>query len=208
MPLTEDAIKGEPQIQISSVYQLTEEIDVKDEPIPQSSTTNELTADESLSSHHRKAVGSSILDEFYKKLENQEDCDIEFTTTEDRKIKAHRIVLQAGSTVFKEMFDNSNQVDPIRLADLKYDVAEEILHFIYTGKVKNLEQKSVEDLLKAAINYKINKLKIACEKFLRKNLSIENALVTLTLSKKYELDELKKYAKAFIDSLISQCDSN
>ena len=95
--------------------------------------------------------------------------------------KAHRNILAVRSPVFAAMFkhDMKEKLKGIvEISDFDKDVIKEMLRFIYTGKVLNLD-KMADGLLVAAKKYNLDRLKAMCEQAIYTRLSIQNALETL-----------------------------
>lgn len=78
---------------------------------------------------------------------------------------------------------NSNmkekQENRVELVDVDYEVLEELLRFIYSGKIKNIETKAY-DLLAVVDMYAVGGLKNICKKYLSRNLSKDNVINALS----------------------------
>lgn len=147
------------------------------------------------------SINRSILDTFEKQRKNQEFCDVVLVAPCGRKLWAHKFVLTAISPVFYAMLKNDmkeKQESSIKIQDITYEALEEMLRFMYCGKVEKLDQKNVGCLLSAAEKYQIIYLKDICVEFLIKNLKIENALSTLKLCKTFGSADSLAYVEAFI----------
>ena len=70
-------------------------------------------------------------------------ADVTLVTDDKKQIKAHRIILSAWSSVFKEIFNfNTNNNHPvIYLRGIQYSEMESILQFIYLGEAKFYEER-------------------------------------------------------------------
>jgi hypothetical protein len=115
----------------------------------------------------------------------------------DRSLKVHKVLLAASSSVLCQRLLKLKEGSALELGDLDAEVAEEMINFIYDGKVKEMEKHSKE-LLVASEQYDMKRLKKFCEKYFFENLSIENAIETLKLSIKNKAEELKKECLDFI----------
>jgi hypothetical protein len=116
-----------------------------------------------------------------------------------RSLKVHKVLLAASSSVLRERLLKLRQdKNVLELNGLDAEVAEEMINFIYDGKVQNMEKHSKE-LLMVSERYGIERLKKFCEKHFFDNLSIENVFETLRLSIKSNGDELKKECLEFIE---------
>ncbi|KAL7303327.1 hypothetical protein TKK_0004516 [Trichogramma kaykai] len=95
-----------------------------------------------------------------------------------------------------DMLENKSQL--VDMVDISYDVAVELLQFIYTGAVKNREIPLIIDLSAAADKYQLEGLKNKCEQILGSKISIENVIHILKVADKYRMKNLKKKAVDFI----------
>ena len=82
--------------------------------------------------------------------------------------------------------------------DHKLETIKEILKFIYTGNVDNIDVENAEDLLKAADQYLLPGMKRICEKFIIAKVTLENAIEMMALGHMCGADELKRTAKMII----------
>lgn len=134
-------------------------------------------------------------------LATGEDTDITLISKDSvRKINAHKIILKARSPVFKAMLSNEMRESLnklIVLDDIDGEVLDELVRFIYTGRVSSLST-TADRLLVVADKYEIPALRWLCEKEIGLNLSIENAAQTLVLADMHQASQLKKHALIFI----------
>ena len=78
------------------------------------------------------------------------------------------------------------------------ETIKEVLKFIYTGNVDNIDEENAEDLFKAADQYLLPGMKKICEKFIISLVTLENAIEMMAMGHMYRADELKKTAKMII----------
>ncbi|CAG0902428.1 unnamed protein product [Cyprideis torosa] len=112
---------------------------------------------------------------------------------EDRKFAVHKNILAAQSHVFASMFDHDmleKQTGEVKITDFSSEVIEELLRFMYTGKVQNIERIS-EDLFSAAAKYDLKSLQGICEKQLGISLTRENFYRILVLADLHQSAYLK-----------------
>lgn len=116
-----------------------------------------------------------------------------------RSYEAHKAVLASRSKVFAAMFVHetaeklSNHVD---IQDVHPDVFQEVLRFIYTGRVPL--EKLTAALLAAADKYLLEQLKLECETQLIHRMTAENCLELLALANPHHpAQHLKKFAVDF-----------
>uniref|UniRef100_A0A8C2F2D7 Zinc finger and BTB domain containing 33 n=1 Tax=Cyprinus carpio TaxID=7962 RepID=A0A8C2F2D7_CYPCA len=72
-------------------------------------------------------------------------CDVTIIV-QDRKFKAHKCVLSASSTYFRQLFAVAGQV--IELNFIKADIFDVILNYIYTSKIHRVRSDRLEDLIR------------------------------------------------------------
>ncbi|KAL7298479.1 hypothetical protein TKK_0008263 [Trichogramma kaykai] len=127
--------------------------------------------------------------------------DVELKSASEKGIPAHRVVLAAASPVFKAMFSHDmleNKTQSVNITDVDYDVAVEMLRFIYTGSVENDEIPLIIELLAAADKYQLEELQNKCEEILSRNLSTKNVVDILKAADKCSMKNLKKNAIEFM----------
>ncbi|KAL6953828.1 hypothetical protein U1Q18_046958 [Sarracenia purpurea var. burkii] len=113
----------------------------------------------------------------------------------------HRTILAARSAVFSAMFEpngmQESENNRIDVTDIREDVMEEMLRYIYTGNVGKLDELA-DDLFKAADKYDLGELKALCEIFLNDDLSVDNAASTLALADLHRAYDLKSKTMDYI----------
>merc|ERR1712098_853086 len=77
------------------------------------------------------------------------------------------------------------------------DTVQDMLTYIYGGKIDNIEEKSAK-LLAAADQYDLKYLKKRCEELLCKSLNISNCLDYLILADMHSTDILKPLVIKFV----------
>jgi speckle-type POZ protein len=117
-----------------------------------------------------------------------------------RKLHAHKAVLSARSSVFSVLFRHDileNKNNRVEADDVRYDVLQEMVHFIYAGRTPNLIEMSYE-LLQAAEKYYLERLKVMCKDVLCLNLTTENVAGTLILAGLHSAKQWKERCLSFI----------
>lgn len=114
----------------------------------------------------------------------------------------HKAVLAARCEVFDRMFSHStmkehvdNKVD---IPDIKPEIIQRFLEFIYTGRIKGNLQDVAGELLIAADKYSLETLKEACSRELVRSFTIENVSERLVLGDLHADHHLKTKALEFI----------
>jgi speckle-type POZ protein len=125
-----------------------------------------------------------------------------------REFPAHKLILSARSEVFAAMFQHpmeENLTNQIKIDDIDPNVFQELLRFIYTGRVQvdKLEMLAA-GLFIAADKYLLGQLKLTCENHLLRYMSPENCVVLLSNGDLQNPTELLKEAAKFFRRLPSQ----
>jgi len=133
-------------------------------------------------------------------LRDQTFSDVKFDV-HGEEFAAHKAIMAARSEVFSAMFaTHSNfaeaQNGSVKIVDVEKDVFREMLNFIYTGKVENLNQMA-DELLAAADKYALTRLKVMCEEALCSNLTTENVASVLMLADMHTATQLKELSIRF-----------
>ncbi|KAG9508484.1 Protein roadkill, partial [Fragariocoptes setiger] len=137
--------------------------------------------------------------DFSSLFDNPEFSDV-IIHADGREFHAHKNILSARSPMFRGMFSHDMKEmrqNRVEEPDIKPDVLEEMLRFIYSGKAPNLD-KLAEDLLSASNKYQLDRLKILCEEALSTNLSVETAADVLIIADMYNATQLKSQTIEFI----------
>ncbi|RWS22824.1 Speckle-type POZ protein-like protein [Leptotrombidium deliense] len=125
---------------------------------------------------------------------------------QDKEFKAHKVILGVRSEVFSTMFTSGFKEatnNEVRVDDIDVKVFEELLRYIYTDSVVNIDDVA-KGLLVAAEKYNLPPLKSMCEFALLKDLHVDNTLEYLLLADFNRAKVLKEYA---IDLIIQHfCD--
>ena len=133
-------------------------------------------------------------------------ADVHFELNDsDEPIPAHKFVLSVGSCVFEAMFQRNN--DPsssslIHVPDMETYAFRTLLRFLY-GDYHNpsssINHDSVMSILYGAKKYCIVGLERLCVDFLKKNISIENALILLSQARLFDEAQLAAQCLEVID---------
>lgn len=118
---------------------------------------------------------------------------------EGHAFPAHKAVLAARSPVFQSLFERlarENRPNTILINDLSYEVVQELIAFLYSGKVNLVSL----ELLSAAERYSIKGLKRICTKTLVKKLSMSTCVDTLIASHVNKCPDLETAAVKYTAS--------
>ncbi|KAI9106366.1 hypothetical protein K1719_021894 [Acacia pycnantha] len=125
--------------------------------------------------------------------------DITFLV-EGKRFYAHRSCLVASSDVFQAMFEGDyreSEAKDIPIPNIKWDVFELMMRFIYTGNV-DVNSDIVQDLLRAADQYLLEGLKRLCENEIAQDVSVENVSDMYELSKSFNYVSLRQACILFL----------
>ncbi|KAM3707364.1 hypothetical protein ACJW31_02G019100 [Castanea mollissima] len=119
---------------------------------------------------------------------------------EGKRFYAHRICLLASSDAFRAMFDGGyreKDARDIEIPNIKWDVFELMMRFIYTGSVE-VTLDIAQDLLRAADQYLLEGLKRLCEYSIARDISLENVSSMYELSEAFHAMSLRHTCILFI----------
>jgi len=132
-------------------------------------------------------------------LHSGELADVD-VLVDGRVFRCHKAILGARSPVLKAAFVH-NMVEKatgkINIDGIESNTVEDMLKYIYGGKIENLEDKATK-LLAAADQYDLKLLKKKCEELLCKSLNISNCLDYLILADMHSTDILKPLVIRFV----------
>jgi hypothetical protein len=118
---------------------------------------------------------------------------------EGKKFNAHRIALLASSDTFKAMFDGGyreKEASTIPIPNIRYCVFEAMMHCIYTGDVE-VPEHLAEEMLQAADQYMLDRLKQLCEERLEGALSVDSLQSMVELSESFNASHLGRKCTLF-----------
>jgi speckle-type POZ protein len=119
--------------------------------------------------------------------------------SDDKALKVHKLIL-TRSEVFAKMLTGETkeaQSAVIKIKDFSHEVIVEMCRFLYCDEVPKMESLALE-LMVAADKYIIEDLAAKCEKFLMKNITIENFHDVLVTANQLSKDKLREAAIDFI----------
>lgn len=139
-------------------------------------------------------------DDFERLLLEQKFSDLTVVSADKRKFHVHKGILATRSPVFETMLvrDGIEKDESIvNVDDINYDVLLEVMRFIYSGKVNDME-KILFELLAAAEKFNIEGLKLMCEETMAEKLDEKNAIEYLIKAEKNNAEFLKMKVLKFI----------
>jgi len=141
------------------------------------------------------------LEHFKQLFESKVLSDVVVQVKEER-FDAHKIVLSARSSVFLAMFQSNlteTQTNTLKIEGIDPAVFKEVLRFMYTDQVGQLDELA-EELLAAAERYMLNLLKSKCEAHLAGKITVENCAELLLLADLHSAAGLKMMVLDFFRS--------
>ncbi|TVU41000.1 hypothetical protein EJB05_14488, partial [Eragrostis curvula] len=137
-------------------------------------------------------------------LETKEGADVNFEVR-GKVFAAHKLVLAARSSVFKEDFFGSTKKKTTTsyVCDMDPKAFEALLHYIYTDTLPKMEKQAVLalDLLVAARRYDLKGLKSITENKLCNYVNVRTVWQLLAVAETHQCSKLKKMCLEFIPSI-------
>jgi speckle-type POZ protein len=125
-----------------------------------------------------------------------------------REFPAHKSILFARSEGLAAMFQYPSKeqaTNQIEIEDIEPEVFQELLYFIYTGRVSTATMESMATgLLIAADKYELDELKTECENHLLRHMSPDNCVALLLHGDSLHPTEALKEAAKFFQRFPSQ----
>ncbi|CAL1263562.1 unnamed protein product [Larinioides sclopetarius] len=139
----------------------------------------------------------SLKDDMLCLMRNTENSDIQIRT-ENKTFPAHSIILRTRSLFFRKKLDQIKKQISFYVTDLDNETLYQMLVFLYTDTIENLESKNAMKLYIASELYGIPLLKHRCSCFLQDNLDTSICCDVLQAADKYQDNDLKKAALSYI----------
>lgn len=142
---------------------------------------------------------SKIIDALKESYIKAKRTDITLNV-EGKNIAAHRMILEARSSVFNAMFNHDtkeNKTGEVSIIDVDKNTMETILIHMYTGDIDNLTTENVLPLYAAAEKYDINDIKELCSDFIIRNISFDWVCDVIEFAELYEEAEIGGRARQY-----------
>ncbi|XP_061341357.1 ARM REPEAT PROTEIN INTERACTING WITH ABF2-like [Gastrolobium bilobum] len=136
------------------------------------------------------------LDEQY--VNNPDLSDVTFLV-EGKRFYAHRVCLLAYD-IFRAMLDGGyreREAKEIEIPNIKWDVFELMMRFIYAGTV-DVNLDTAQDLLRAADQYLLDDLKRLCEHAISQDITVKNVSLMYDISEAFNATSLKHACVLFV----------
>lgn len=121
---------------------------------------------------------------FVKMYEKQLFTDFQLKMNDGQVLKAHKSVLASRSSVFEQMLVTNmkeSELSKIEIEDFDSEVMKHVLQWLYTDKVRNIDDVAGR-LVYAAEKYELEELKKNCIKKLIQKLSVDNVMSAFKIS--------------------------
>ena len=134
-------------------------------------------------------------------FDRQLNCDVKFCFDDGRQIGGHSTILTARSPVFAAMLQNEmeeSKTGKVMIQDVQPDVFEQLLRYIYAGRMlKPLTEATAQLLLEAADKYDVGDLKEDCAVFLTSCIRIDNVLHLMAIAHLHSIGKLEEKSLDF-----------
>lgn len=130
--------------------------------------------------------------QFQQLFESKSQSDI-VIQVKAKKFDAHKLVLGTRSPVFLALFQSNlaeTQTNTLKIRGIKPTVFKEVLRFMYTDQVEQLDELA-EELLAAAERYMLDLLKEKCVTHLAGTITVENCAEKLQFADLHSAAGLK-----------------
>lgn len=127
-------------------------------------------------------------------------CDMKLKT-KSKTFSVHTLILSSRSPVFEAMFSSEMEEQTkgyVDMSDFDEETVRQFLLYLYSDQLEDLEWDDVFELYKISDKYAVISLRDKCCRYLKDNLSLENACNTLILSHMHCSRELKELAQNYI----------
>lgn len=146
---------------------------------------------------------TSLADDSERLYWSKTDTDITIVV-KGRRFPAHKIFLKMRSQFLAAMLSQGTTEKETKkdfvLVDIKPQIFEKVLRFIYTDRADDLGNDAAE-VLEAADKFQLETLKIICEESLSRSLNRENFIEIISLADRHFAKNLKNYAMEFFGTI-------
>lgn len=141
--------------------------------------------------------GHGLLENLRNLLDEKSTTDITFLfDQEDKKLKAHRLILSADSKVFsKKFFPNSSTgtelQEPMvwKIEDFPYCDFSSFIDSFYKTNI-SISNENIKALLKLAHTYEARNCLFLCSEYLKRPLEFDNVWLMYELALEYDFEQV------------------
>ncbi|KAJ8668299.1 hypothetical protein QAD02_009962 [Eretmocerus hayati] len=144
---------------------------------------------------------SKAFTDFSSLYEDRRMADFAIHLDDGSEISVHKLILSARSPVFAAMFEHDmseTRNNFVHIEGVRRVVMEKLLHYVYCGIIKNIDDINLE-LLVIADKYELKNLRDVCEVSMLDCLTIDIVSELLVIADMYQLEILKQKAIVFIN---------
>jgi len=126
----------------------------------------------------------------------------------DKLFDGHQIILASRSQVYQKLFAtnmNEKATGSVEIKGIDHEVFEDVLKYIYYGEASNIDDHT-EELLAAADQYQLEKMKELCEVKLCSKLDVSNCIDLLLLGDLHHASNLKPASLNFVSKNLDLID--
>ncbi|XP_055346081.1 BTB/POZ domain-containing protein 6-like isoform X2 [Paramacrobiotus metropolitanus] len=149
----------------------------------------------SFASSQRRGTISQVTDRWKDALSKNDLCDVQFAVGRQfgsvKILDAHKLALSISSDVFHTMFYGSlaeKGDTAIDIPDIPSDAFSNMLSYIYTGSVSDINPENALQTLYCADKYDLPWLAELCTDFIRDGLNADNCLMYLENAQRWTPD--------------------
>lgn len=163
--------------------------------------------DESPIPKEPKNASKTVFSEQLRKVfDSGSHADVKFLAGVDREeIKAHKVILSSRSAYFQAMFREDNVMienrEGVIVTPHEPRIFRKLLEFIYTDNVVGLDvcdSDELVELMMTANEFVLDDLRIMCEKFSHRVITVDNIGKLLLLSNQHNASVLKRECAKFV----------
>ncbi len=146
---------------------------------------------------HDQPLNDQLAKDFEGLFESMKFSDVTLSVG-GLQFRAHKSILSARSPVFAAMFEHPTKeklTDFVDIPDTETEAFQEVLRYIYTGRVSSTRMEEMPDrLMAAADKYLLVKLKQECENHLINKVSTDNCIEYFFLADHHSAENLMLHA--------------
>ena len=133
------------------------------------------------------------------KIKHGIHCDVALKISQDRRLRAHGVVLVSLSPYFKALlgkhWDDGVEKE-IEFLGFDENAVSDLIEFAYSGKI-NINKDNVQTLLEASNYLQVEFVKKSCGDFLKDAIDDETCLNIWQLADCFSLEKLRETAKRY-----------
>lgn len=113
---------------------------------------------------------SSDLENYYNSKENTDAL----LRVENTEFPVHRAIVAARCPELGREISNNPPDDPVQITNISASTMQDVLYYIYTGKIRSLHSGNCVQMFAAANRFSLNEVKNVCLNLFRSSLTEDN----------------------------------